>query len=82
MGKILTFIFAMTFSGVSYGKDFSDQRGMTNQLGSQTLLRCSEQMSAKGAKVYELSYERSATMPLSPFAGPYNPSFLPSIASR
>jgi hypothetical protein len=44
MGKILTFIFAMTFSGVSYGKDFSDQRGMTNQLGPQTLLRCSEQM--------------------------------------
>jgi kynurenine formamidase len=36
-------------------------------------------MSAKGAKVYELSYERSATMPLSPFAGAYSPKFLPSI---
>ena len=80
MGKILVLIVVMTFSSVSYGKDFSDQRGMTNQLGPQTLLRCAEQMSAKDAKVYELSYERSATMPLSPFAGPYSPNFLPSVA--
>ena len=31
-------------------------------------------------RTYELSYKRTSTMPLSPFAGEYKPKFLPEIA--
>ena len=30
-------------------------------------------------QVYELSYNRTSSMPLSPFAGEYKPKFLPEI---
>ena len=59
--------------------DYSSQRGMTNLLGVDTNLRCSQQMSNPKAKTYELSYKRTASMPLSPFAGEYKPKFLPEI---
>jgi kynurenine formamidase len=48
-----------------------DERGMANQIGPATWARCAFHLAAPGAKVYELSYPRSNTMPLSPFAGPY-----------
>ncbi len=47
-----------------------DQRGMANTLGAGTWMRCAAHMTAKGAKSYELSHERSNTMPLSPFGVP------------
>jgi len=76
--KIL--ILNITFIMLSVSADnFSDQRGMTNLLGIETYQRCSEQMSHPNAKVYELSYERTSSMPLSPFAGEYKPKFLPEI---
>ena len=59
--------------------DYTSQRGMTNLLGVGTNLRCSQQMSNPKAKTYELSYKRTASMPLSPFAGEYKPKFLPEI---
>jgi kynurenine formamidase len=59
--------------------DYTSQRGMTNLLGVETNLRCSQQMSNPKAKTYELSYKRTASMPLSPFAGEYKPKFLPEI---
>ena len=59
--------------------DYTSQRGMTNLLGVDTNLRCSQQMSNPMAKTYELSYKRTASMPLSPFAGEYKPKFLPEI---
>ena len=59
--------------------DYTSQRGMTNLLGVDTNLRCSQQMSNPKAKIYELSYKRTASMPLSPFAGEYEPKFLPEI---
>ena len=59
--------------------DYTSQRGMTNLLGVDTNLRCSQQMSNPRAKTYELSYKRTASMPLSPFAGEYKPKFLPEI---
>ena len=59
--------------------DYTCQRGMTNLLGVDTNLRCSQQMSNPKAKTYELSYKRTASMPLSPFAGEYKPKFLPEI---
>jgi kynurenine formamidase len=48
-----------------------DERGMANQIGPATLLRCAWHMQQPGAKAYEISQLRSNTMPLSPFAGPY-----------
>ena len=59
--------------------DYTSQRGMTNLLGVETNLRCSQKMSNPKAKTYELSYKRTASMPLSPFAGEYKPKFLPEI---
>ena len=46
-----------------------DERGMANQIGPATYQRCAWHMSQPDARVYELSQLRSATMPLSPFAG-------------
>ena len=57
--------------------DLSSQRGMTNLLGNDTWKRCSNQLSNPLAKSYELSYKRTESMPLSPFAGNYKPKFLP-----
>ncbi len=48
-----------------------DERGMANAIGAQTYARCAWHLSRAGAKAYELSHERSGTMPLSPFAAPY-----------
>ena len=48
-----------------------DERGMANALGAGTMARCAWHMSQSKAKVYELSYVRSGTMPLSGFSGPY-----------
>ena len=53
---------------------------MTKLLGPETYLRCSNFLADPNAKAYELSYKRTSTMPLSPFAGEYKPKFLPEIA--
>lgn len=50
-----------------------DERGMANQIGPATYMRCAWHLQRPGSKAYELSYLRSGTMPLSPFAGPYAP---------
>jgi kynurenine formamidase len=55
-----------------------DERGMANLLGAATYARCAPFMTAPGARAYELSYVRSNTMPLSPFAGPYAQRPLPT----
>ena len=48
-----------------------DERGMANQIGPATWARCAWYLGQRSAKAYELSHERSNTMPLSPFTGPY-----------
>lgn len=48
-----------------------DEIGMANTLGTGTMMRCAWHMARPNAKTYELSYVRSATMPLSAFSGPY-----------
>jgi kynurenine formamidase len=48
-----------------------DERGMANAIGAGTFMRCGWHLSQAKAKAYELSHVRSATMPLSPFSGPY-----------
>ena len=47
-----------------------DERGMANGLGAATTLRCGWHLSQPGARIYEASFERSNTMPKSPFANP------------
>ena len=75
----IKYILIITFSTSVISGDYSDQRGMTKLLGTETTLRCAEQMMQPGAKTYELSYERTGTMPKSPFAGEYKPKFLPEL---
>jgi kynurenine formamidase len=48
-----------------------DEFGMANALGAGTMARCAWHVAQPKAKTYELSYVRSATMPLSGFSGPY-----------
>ena len=78
MNKLLFYFSLLLFPFVS-ADTYEDQRGMTNLLGTDTYLRCSKEMSDPKSKVYELSYKRTSTMPLSPFAGEYKPKFLPEI---
>jgi kynurenine formamidase len=47
-----------------------DERGMANQIGPATQLRCAWHMQQPGSRPYELSHLRSNTMPASPFAAP------------
>jgi kynurenine formamidase len=47
-----------------------DERGMANVLGPASTERCGWHMTRRGARTYEASYERSNTMPKSPFAPP------------
>lgn len=52
-----------------------DQAGMGNTQGPGTWQRCAFHMSRPGARVYELSQLRSASMPQSPFAAPESIEF-------
>lgn len=51
---------------------------MARELGRTTWARCATELSSPEAEVYELSYPRSGTMPISPFGGPYEQTYLPS----
>jgi hypothetical protein len=77
---LLTLLLLSMMSYASDQSDYSDERGMTKLLGPETYLRCSNFLADPKAKTYELSYKRTSTMPLSPFAGEYEPKFLPEIA--
>ena len=55
-----------------------DERGMANTQGPGTWQRCAFHMAQPGAQVYELSHERSNTMPVSPFGVPLDYSFRPT----
>lgn len=56
----------------------ADERGMGNTQGHATRLRCGLSLLHPASRVYELSHERSGSMPMSPFGAPveytYNPS--------
>ena len=70
----------LIFSISIYAEDLSTQRGMSNILGLETWSRCSDLISNPKSSSYELSYLRTKSMPLSPFAGEYKPKFLPASA--
>jgi len=57
-----------------------DERGMANTLGPGTWARCAYHLTTANAKSFELSHERSNTMPLSPFGVPLQYEFNPSIS--
>ena len=52
-----------------------DQQGMANAIGAGTWARCAWHLQQPGAQSFELSYERSNTMPKSPFSGPYDQDY-------
>jgi kynurenine formamidase len=56
-----------------------DQRGMGNTMGPGTWARCGQHLAADGAQSYELSYERSNTMPMSPFGAPLEYEYRPTV---
>jgi kynurenine formamidase len=57
-----------------------DERGMANAIGPGTWQRCAWHMSNPKAKVYELSYVRSNTMPKSPFSAPLEMTYRPTAS--
>jgi kynurenine formamidase len=56
-----------------------DQRGMGNTIGAGTWARCAQHLAADGAQSYELSHERSNTMPMSPFGAPLQYEYRPTV---
>jgi kynurenine formamidase len=56
-----------------------DELGMANTLGPATWQRCAQHLADPRAKVYELSYLRSNTMPRSPFAAPLRENNRPTV---
>ncbi len=55
-----------------------DERGMANAIGPGTWSRCAWHLAQPGARAFELSYERSNSMPKSPFSGPYVYEYKPT----
>ena len=47
-----------------------DQKGMGNTQGPGTWARCAWHLAQPGARSYEVSWERTNTMPMSPFTAP------------
>ncbi|WP_198174082.1 cyclase family protein [Mesorhizobium xinjiangense] len=56
-----------------------DEVGMANGLGTGTWMRCAAHLALPGAKAYELSHERSNSMPMSPFGAPLEYAYRPTI---
>ncbi|MGB8435893.1 MAG: cyclase family protein, partial [Burkholderiales bacterium] len=56
-----------------------DERGMANTLGAGTWQRCAFHLSQPQARPYEVSHERSNTMPLSPFGVPLKYNYRPTV---
>ena len=79
MNKYIALLISFILFSTLHSKDYEFERGMGNLIGKETWSRCSEKLASKEAKEYELSYERSTTMPKSPFAGEYEPKFLPPV---
>lgn len=55
-----------------------DEKGMANAIGRGTWLRCAYHLSNPQSRVYEVSHERSNTMPLSPFGVPLRYRYSPT----
>lgn len=54
------------------------KKQIKHTLGNENWARCAKEMLLKETNIYELSYIRSGSMPLSPFAGKFEPKYLPS----
>ena len=74
--KILIFLFLISSAVI-----FSDQekrKEIRNMPGNENWTACAKEMLSKETNIYELSYIRSGSMPLSPFAGKFEPKYLPT----
>ena len=58
----------------------SNELGMARELGPATWARCAAHLANPSARIYELSHVCSNTMPLSPFAGPFELTYRPTSA--
>lgn len=56
-----------------------DERGMANTIGTGTWARCAYHLADGNAQSYEVSHERSNTMPMSPFGRPLEYEFTPTV---
>ncbi len=56
-----------------------DERGMANTIGTGTWMRCAYHLANGNARSYEVSHERSNTMPMSPFGRPLGYEFTPTV---
>ncbi|HUQ24226.1 MAG TPA: cyclase family protein [Burkholderiales bacterium] len=77
MNRHLSLILLLVVSQVHAA---DDELGMAAQLGPKNWASCARFLGQPQAKVYELSQLRSPTMPLSPFAGPFQMKPKPSAA--
>lgn len=59
--------------------DGGDQMGMGNTQSAGTWMRCGYHLGQPGAKVYELSHERSSSMPQSPFGAQLEYVYRPTV---
>ena len=57
-----------------------DQKGMANTLGAGTWMRCAAHLTNPKSKSYEVSHERSNTMPGSPFGVPLKYKYRPTAS--
>ena len=74
----------MCFTATSFSQTATpagDELGMARTLGHATWTRCAAHLAYPKSKSYELSYVRSNTMPLSPFAGPLELTYRPTNAN-
>jgi len=75
--SLILFLSAWTNAALVHAQN---EQGMAAQLGPKSWAACSRFLAQPSAKVYELSQLRSPTMPLSPFAGPYQMKPKPTAA--
>ncbi len=80
---LLLTVAIMCLATASFGQATApagDELGMARELGPTTWARCAAHLSHPSARSYELSHVRSNTMPLSPFAGPFELTYRPTSA--
>jgi kynurenine formamidase len=71
MNRYLSLILLLPLLLAAFAAPAADEVGMAAQLGRKSWASCARFLSQPQARSYELSQLRSPTMPLSPFAGPY-----------
>ena len=77
--KILILLASPFFAQIVLSNSNDAPLGMAKHLGTEPQSRCAQALTQPHSTSYELSYERAGTMPKSPFAGAFEPKFLPTL---